>query len=175
MNTDEPASSKRLDSRSSERVTVMPSTWNARVNHLCSSVFLCGSLLLAAAAQAEVTVKDAWVRGTVPAQKSTGAFATLTSTEDAKLVGAKSPAAKVVEVHESMIHGGMAHMQAVESVALPAGKAVQLKPGGYHVMLIGLTKPIQAGEQVPITFEIEDAKGRRSTVDARAEVRPLGR
>jgi copper(I)-binding protein len=127
------------------------------------------------AAHAEVTVKDAWVRGTVPAQKSTGAFATLTSTEDAKLVGAKSPAAKVVEVHESMIHGGMAHMQAVESVALPAGQAVQLKPGSYHVMLIGLTKPIQAGEKVPITFEIEDTKGHRSTVEARAEVRPLGR
>jgi copper(I)-binding protein len=66
----------------------MASTWKIRTNHLCSSVFICGFLLLASAAHAEVTVKDAWVRGTVPAQKSTGAFATLTSTEDAKLVGA---------------------------------------------------------------------------------------
>ena len=137
-----------------------------------------GSLVLAAcafAAHAEVTVTDAWVRGTVPAQRSTGAFATLTSTEDAKLVGAKSPAAKIVEVHEMAMHGGMAHMQAVDSVELPAGRAVRLQPGSYHVMLIGLVKPLLAGEKVPLSFEIEDAKGRRSTVEASAEVRPFGR
>jgi copper(I)-binding protein len=142
-------------------------------NHLRLSAFICGLFLAFASQAAEVTVKDAWVRGTVPAQKTTGAFATLTSSEDAKLVAVRSPAAKTVEVHESMMHGGMMHMQAVDSVALPAGKAVELKPGGYHVMLIGLTQPLETGGKVPLEFVIEDAKGKRSTVAAQAEVRPL--
>lgn len=119
-------------------------------------------------------MKDAWVRGTVPAQKSTGAFAILTSSEDAKLVGVKSPIAKTVEVHESMTMGGMAHMQAVDSLPLPAGKAVKLEPGGYHVMLMGLAKPAKAGDKVPLTFVIEDRNGKRSNVEAQALVRPLG-
>lgn len=133
-------------------------------------------LILAAAtslAHAEVTVKDAWVRGTVPAQTTTGAFMTLTSTAEARLVGAASPVAKMVEIHESMMHGGTAQMHEVQVVALPAGKAVELKPGGHHVMLMGLRAPLNAGEHVPITLTFEDAKGKRSTVEVSAVVRPL--
>jgi hypothetical protein len=141
--------------------------------YLRSSAFICGSLLCLAV-QAEVTVKDAWVRGTVPAQTATGAFMTLTSTTEAKLVGAASPAAKMVEIHESMTMGGTAHMHEVESVALPAGKPVQLKPGGHHVMLMGLAKPLKAGDTVPLTLTIEE-KGKRSQVEVRAQVRPLGK
>src|SRR6185369_4288564 len=89
-----------------------------------------------APAIAEVTVKDAWVRGTVPAQTATGAFLTITSTEDAKVVSASSPIAKTAEIHMSMMQDGVNHMHPVEGLALPAGKAVDLKPGGYHVMLM---------------------------------------
>lgn len=132
--------------------------------------------LLAASSlcHAEVTAKDAWVRGTVPAQTSTGAFVTLTSTVDAKVVGAASPAAKMVEIHESMVMGGVNHMHEVESVALPAGKAVHLKPGGHHVMLMGLAKPLEAGETVLLTFTIEEKGGKRTRLEVKAEVRPLG-
>jgi copper(I)-binding protein len=137
------------------------------------SAFICGSIVLGTA-QAEVTVKDAWVRGTVPAQTATGAFMTITSTTDAKLVGASSPVAKMVEIHESsMTMGGTAHMHEVEAVALPAGKPVQLKPGGHHVMLMGLAKPVKAGDTVALTLTVEE-KGKRSHVEVRAGVRPLG-
>ena len=124
---------------------------------------------------AEVTVKDAWVRATVPAQQVTGAFMTITSTEEAKLVGVSSKIATTSEIHESMIHGGVAHMQGVEAVKLPAGKAVELKPGSYHLMLMGLAKPVAAGEKVPITLTVEDAKGKRSTVEVQAEARGLAK
>jgi hypothetical protein len=124
-------------------------------------------------AHAEVTVKDAWVRGTVPAQTTTGAFMTITSTSEAKLVGAASPVAKMVEIHESSMHGNMAHMQEVSAVSLPAGKAVQLKPGGHHVMLMGVGKPLKPGDTVPLTLTIEE-KGKRSTLEVRAAVRPIG-
>ena len=135
------------------------------------SAFICGSFALLA--QAEVTVKDAWIRGTVPAQTTTGAFMTITSTAEAKLLSASTPVAKAAEIHESMMHGSTAHMHAVESVALPAGKAVSLKPGGHHVMLVGLTRPLKVGEAVPITLTIEE-KGKRSTLEVKATVRPLG-
>jgi copper(I)-binding protein len=114
------------------------------------------------------------VRGTVPAQTSSGAFMTLTSTTDAKVVSAKSPVAKVVEIHESMMHGGVNHMHEVEAVELPAGKPVSLKPGGHHVMLMGLARPLKPGEVVPIVFTIEEKGGKRSELEVKAEVRPLG-
>ena len=136
--------------------------------------YLAAALIAASClAQADVTVKDAWVRGTVPAQTTTGAFMTITSTTEAKLVGAASPIAKMVEIHESMMHGSTAHMQEVTAVTLPAGKAVQLKPGAHHVMLMGVSKPLKPGESVPITLTIEE-KGKRSTLEVKAAVRPIG-
>ena len=124
---------------------------------------------------AAVTATDAWVRGTVPAQKSTGAFVTLRSTDDARLVGVATAIAKSAEIHESGMSGGTMRMRAVDSVALPAGRRIELKPGGYHVMLLGIAKPLGAGDKVPLTLTIEGPGGRRSTVEVIAEVRPLGR
>ena len=133
------------------------------------------AVLAAAAslAHAEVTVKDAWVRGTVPAQTTTGAFMTITSTADAKLLSASTPIAKAAEIHESMMHGNTAHMGEVESVPLPAAKAVDLKPGGHHVMLMGIAKALKPGDTVPITLTIEE-KGKRSKLEVKASVRPIG-
>jgi copper(I)-binding protein len=132
-----------------------------------------GSLLVAAQAAAEVTVTEAWVRGTVPAQKATGVFMKLKSSEDAKLVAAASPSAKIVEVHEMAMKGNVMEMRAVESLALPAGKTVELKPGGYHVMLIDLAKPLNAGEKVPVTLTVVGKDGRKSTLELQAEVRTV--
>jgi len=126
-------------------------------------------------AAASVTATDAWVRGTVPAQKSTGAFVTLTSTEDARVVSVTTPAASSAQIHESLMDGGRASMRHVESLRLPAGRSVELRPGGYHVMLEGLARPLAEGERVPLTFTIEDQGGRRTRVEVDAAVRPLGR
>jgi periplasmic copper chaperone A len=147
------------------------------VRYPCSSVFQRIAAALCAAActlaAAEVTVRDAWVRGTVPAQTTTGAFMTLTSTTEAKLVAVASPVAKTAEVHESMMHGNTAHMHEIEALALPAGKPVTLKPGGYHVMLMGVSRPLKPGDTVPLTLTIEE-KGKRSTLQVNATVRPIG-
>ncbi|HEY2629076.1 MAG TPA: copper chaperone PCu(A)C, partial [Usitatibacter sp.] len=123
---------------------------------------------------AAVTATDAWVRGTVPAQKTTGAFVTLQSTEDARLIAVTTPAAKIAEIHESTQSQGMMRMHAVDEVPLPAGKRVELKPGGFHVMLVDLAKPLVEGDSVPLTLTIEDKQGKRSQVQVHAPVRPLG-
>jgi copper(I)-binding protein len=61
----------------------------------------------------------------------------------------------------------------VDSVALPAGKAVKLDPNGYHVMLMGLTGQIKEGDQVPLTLVVKDAKGTEQTIEVEAPARGL--
>jgi len=131
--------------------------------------------LAAGAAHAAVTATDAWVRGTVPVQKTTGAFVTLTSSAEAKLVAVSTPVAKSVEIHASEEKDGVMHMHALEAIALPAGQRVELKPGGFHIMLVGLTRALGAGDTVPLTFTFEDRKGKRTSMEVRAQVRPLGK
>ncbi len=131
-------------------------------------------LMLAAAAQAQVTVGEPWVRATVPQQKATGAFMLLNSAQDGKLVAARSPVAGVVEIHEMAMEGQLMKMrEAKGGIALPAGQAVELKPGGYHVMLMDLKQQVKAGETVPMTLVVEGKDGQRQTIEVKAPVRPL--
>ena len=133
---------------------------------------IAAALPLVAAAQT-VTVKDAWIRGTVQAQKATGAFMTLTSKAPARLVGASSPAAGVVEIHNMKMENGVMRMFPVSGVDVPAGQSVKLAPGGYHVMMTGLRKPLAAGEKVPLILTFEMADRKRETVKLSVEVRDL--
>lgn len=134
-------------------------------------LLLASALFVSLAAQAQVKVDDPWVRATVAPQKATGAFMQLTSAKPAKVVAASSPAAAVVEIHEMKMDGGVMKMRAVDALALPAGQAVALKPGSYHVMLMGLKAPISAGETVPLTLTVEGEDKQRSTVEVKALAR----
>lgn len=127
--------------------------------------------LLSFAAVAQTSVSDAWVRTTVPGQPASGAFMRITADTDSKLLSVSSPVAKDVQVHEMSMKDDVMHMGPVDSVALPAGKTVSLDPDGYHVMLMGLIGQIKAGDQVPLTLTIENAKGERETVDIKAPAR----
>lgn len=131
------------------------------------------ALSTGSALAADLKIDGAWVRGTTPSQTASGAFMTLTSGSDAALVGASSPVAGKVEVHEMKMVGETMKMGPIPRLALPAGKAVELKPGGYHVMLLDLKQPMKAGDKVPLTLEIETA-GKREKLTVEAEVRPLG-
>jgi copper(I)-binding protein len=136
-------------------------------------VLACALAAGAAAAHAQTTVKDAWVRGTVPQQKATGLFAQLTSAGGGKLVSASSPVAGIVEIHEMAMAGDVMRMRAVPGIELPAGKAVELKPGGYHVMLMDLKQPLKEGDTVPVTFVIEGKDGKKETIAVQAPVKAL--
>ena len=127
----------------------------------------------ALAASAQTIVKDPWVRGTVAAQKATGMFAQITSTAGGKLLSASSPAAGVVEIHEMVMEGDMMKMRAIPGLDLPAGKAVDLKPGGYHVMLLDLKQELKVGDTVAVTLVIEGKDGKRESVELKAPVRAL--
>ena len=127
----------------------------------------------ATAAQAQVTVSNAWVRGTVQGQTATGAYMQLKSADDATLVGADSPAAGIVEIHEMRMEGNTMRMRGVDKLELPAGRAVELKPGGYHVMLMDLKAPLKKGDTVPIKLKVRSKSGQTQDVEVKAEVREL--
>jgi periplasmic copper chaperone A len=120
---------------------------------------------------ADVAVKDAWVRTSVAGQQATGAFMTLTAKNALKLVAIASPAAGVAEVHEMKMEGDIMRMRAVAGgLDLPAGKAVELKPGGYHVMLMDLKTALPKDSTIALTLVFKDAKGAESKLELKVPV-----
>jgi copper(I)-binding protein len=137
------------------------------------TVFSLAALVLAVSAQAQVSVKDAWVRATVPQQKATGAFMQIVSAKDARLVEAKSSVAGVVEIHEMTMANQVMQMRAIAGLDLPAGKMVELKPGGYHVMLMDLKGQVKEGDPVPLTLVVEGRDGKRQTLELKVPAKAL--
>ena len=118
-----------------------------------------------------VTVTDAWARATVQGQKATGAFMKITAKDNAKLVGVSSPVAGVAEIHEMKVEKDVMKMAALPNgLDLPAGKAVELKPGSYHVMLMDLKAPLAKDTTVPVTLTFQDAKGVKSNLELKVQV-----
>lgn len=128
---------------------------------------------LALPAQAQVQAQGAWVRATVKGQSTSGAFMELKSAAPAALVGAETTVAGKVEIHEMRMQGEVMRMRRVPRVQLPAGKTVELKSGGYHLMLIDLKKPLKKGDSVSLRLKIEQGDKPLQTIEVKAEVRDL--
>ena len=118
--------------------------------------------LAACSAMSQVDITDAWVRATVQGQKATGAFMSLTAKKATRLVGVKTDAAAVAEVHEMSMDKDVMRMRPIPALELPAGKTVTLKPGSYHVMLMNLKEPLPVDSHVQLTLLFEDAAGVKS-------------
>ena len=150
-----------------------------RVTHFVGAIMkyrmFIASMLLAASLNvtAAVTVESPWVRATVPGQSATGAYMVLRSSEDAVLTGVMTPVAGVADVHQMTLEGGVMKMRTIQRLALPAGKSVELKSGGYHIMIMDMKRPLSVGDIVPLTLSIEGG-GRTQKVEVKAEVRALG-
>ena len=135
-------------------------------------VFAIAALLCAAQAWAgDVTVSDAWTRATAPGQQGAALQFSIVSKKEAQLVAISSPVADAAEMHSMTHENGVMKMHAVESLTLPADKVVDLKAGGYHVMLLNLKKPLKAGEKMPFTVTVQFAGKRKEMVKASAEVK----
>lgn len=126
----------------------------------------------AVSAHAQVLVTEPWVRATVAAQKATGAFMQLKSTQDARLLEVTSPVAGTVEIHQMEMSGDVMKMRQVPDLPLPAGKAVELKPGGYHIMLLNLKAQVKTGDVIPLTLVVERG-GKRETIVVNAVAKSL--
>jgi copper(I)-binding protein len=125
------------------------------------------------ACAANISVTDAWARATMPGQQVSGAYMQIHSDADARLLSASSPAVPRVEVHEMKMDDGVMRMREVKAIELPKGKTVSLQPGGFHIMLINLPKPIAAGDMIPLTLVVE-SDGKQQTVEVKAVARAMG-
>jgi periplasmic copper chaperone A len=136
-----------------------------------STLFALGATLIigfssvAAIAQTgDIEIKDAWARATPGGAQAAAAYVTVVSAAGDQLTGASTPAAQKAEIHSMTNDNGVMKMRPVDSVDLPPGKAVTLKPGGYHIMLTGLTKPLEEGQTFPLTLKFAKAGAREVTV-----------
>jgi copper(I)-binding protein len=133
----------------------------------------------AAAQPAGVSIRDAWARATPAGARMGAIYLTLESAAGDRLTGAKVPdsVAASTEIHETVTvtdssgseGGSRMTMQPVSSIELPPGEAVQLKPGGYHIMLIDLKKPLKRGTHVRVTLMLEKAGKHTVTATVRDE------
>ena len=127
----------------------------------------------APAALAQVEVRDAWIRATVPSARSSGLFMRIRSAQDAQLVEVRSSVAGVAEIHQMRMDGQMMRMQTVDAIDLPAGQAVNLAAGGYHIMLMDLKRQLKEGETVPVTLVMRNMGKVTLTQDVSVTVKPL--
>jgi copper(I)-binding protein len=141
--------------------------------HLAVVVVFALTTVLAACSTAggEVTATDAWARTSMGMDRAGAAYVVLTndSTTADALIGATSPAAATVEIHETTAGAsGMTGMQPVDALELPAGATVTLEPGGYHLMLIDLTADLEVGQEIELTLDFETAPDLTVTAEVRA-------
>lgn len=136
------------------------------------------TLLLAfstASALAEVSLRDAWARATVPGQPVGAAYMKVSSSNAVRLVAIQTDVAKDVQIHAMHQHDGVMKMREHGELDIPAGQTVDLAPGGLHLMLLGLKKPLLAGENLTLKLTFEDANKVRNTSVVSVPVRPLGK
>jgi copper(I)-binding protein len=139
-----------------------------------SLVLALASLCAAPLALAQVSVGAPWIRATVPAQKTAGAFMQIKSAKAARLVGVSTPVAGRTELHQMSMDGQTMRMHAVDAVDLPANQPVDLAKSGYHIMLFDLQRQLKDGDQVPLTLRVLDAGGKIDNVTVQAPVKPIG-
>ena len=118
----------------------------------------------AIAQTAQVELKDAWARATPAGAENGAAYVTIQSPMPDRLVGVASPVAKKAELHTMTNDGGVMKMRPVEGVDVTPNQPVTLKPGGVHIMLVGLNKPLQQGQHFPLMLTFDKAGVREVTV-----------
>lgn len=131
------------------------------------------SLLIAACVPASggIVIKDPFTRASPTGAETGGAFVTIVNsgTTADRLVSASSPAAQTVELHETVDDNGVMKMEPrPEGWEIPAGGTLELKPGGKHIMLIGLTAPLEAGKKIQMTLNFEKAGAQTIDVPVQA-------
>jgi periplasmic copper chaperone A len=125
------------------------------------ATFLAAALLLSACEQNHgVAIMDNWVRANAPGQSVGAAYMTLLSAQDSTLIKAEADVAGSIEIHSMSMNDGVMKMRMLEQLPLKAGQQEKLAPGGFHLMLFDLKKPLTAGENVIFTLSFKDAAGK---------------
>lgn len=121
--------------------------------------------------QTGIAVTEAWARPSPMAERAGAAYMLITNggSIDDRLISVTTDVAATVELHETKNEGGMMAMAPVDGITIPANGRAELKPGGYHVMLIDLTHELKVGETIDLVLEFEQAGELEVTVEVRDE------
>ena len=133
---------------------------------------LCAAaLLIAGAAAAQTTavaVTEIWARASPGKADNGAAYLTIEAPTTDRLTGVSTPVAKKAELHmmtmERTTDGGVMRMRPLAGIDLPPGRKITLKPGGAHIMLVGLNQPLRPGQSFPLTLHFEKAGDSEVTV-----------
>jgi periplasmic copper chaperone A len=119
-----------------------------------------------------ITIDHPFARATPPGAQSGGAFFVVENagTASDRLLSAASPASGSVELHQMAMDGGVMRMRAMQAIDVPPGGRLELKPGGYHLMLLDLKQPLRAGDTFPLTLNFQNA----GTIEVSVEVEAMG-
>ena len=121
-----------------------------------AATFLIAGSVMAQTGQPKI--ENAWARATPGKAENGAAYLTIVSPVPDRLTAASTPDAKIAELHEMTMQGGVMKMRPLPNgIELPAGKPITLKPGGMHIMLMGLKQPLKKGETFPLTLSFEKA------------------
>ncbi len=124
-------------------------------------------------AATSVTVEKPFARKAIKAQRNSAAFMTLRNSGPAvAIVAAESPVAEIVELHTHVHDNGVMRMRKIDKIELPAGGEVTLKPGGLHVMLLGLKQDLNEGERISVTLKFSDGSSKTIEAPVRMVMRP---
>lgn len=123
-----------------------------------AAITVSGSVLAQAVSTNAIKIEGAYTRATVPGQQVAGGFMKIENKGAAdQLVSASSPVAGEVQLHEMAMDGNVMKMRQVKDIPVPAGGAVELKPGGLHLMFMNIKAPLAAGETVPVKLKFAKA------------------
>ena len=138
---------------------------------LLSAVFIASILISACSKQDSIEIKNQWVRASNDGQDVSAAYMTIVSNEDTSLITIDSDVADVIEIHSMSMENGVMKMRMLDTLDLIAGKPTELSPGGFHLMLFDLKKPLTAGKEAHFTLHFKNKAGQEKTISVTSPIK----
>ena len=138
---------------------------------LLSAVFIASILISACSKQDSIEIKNQWVRASNDGQDVSAAYMTIVSNEDTSLIAIDSDVADVIEIHSMSMENGVMKMRMLDTLDLIAGKPTELIPGGFHLMLFDLKKPLTAGKEAHFTLHFKNKAGQEKTISVTSPIK----
>lgn len=138
---------------------------------LLSAMFIASILISACSKQDSIEIKNQWVRASNDGQDVSAAYMTIVSNEDTSLITIDSDVADVIEIHSMSMENGVMKMRMLDTLDLVAGKPTELSPGGFHLMLFDLKKPLAAGKEAHFTLHFKNKAGQEKTISVTSPIK----
>lgn len=138
---------------------------------LLSAMFIASILISACSKQDSIEIKNQWVRASNDGQDVSAAYMTIVSNEDTSLIAIDSDVADVIEIHSMSMENGVMKMRMLDTLDLIADKPTELSPGGFHLMLFDLKKPLTAGKEAHFTLHFKNKAGQEKTISVTSPIK----